>query len=153
MYIFASQFSYSICLKQGAALLPLLFNFALKYSNQKVQDDQEELKLNGAHQLLLYADVILLGDNIHTAKEDILCIKEYMPTILISDLYVILTSNLLWHSHINGDTLCIMVGKLAVKLYLWRSIVRHLCHDLVYTCCHAFNYKSSLICKEGLTCL
>jgi hypothetical protein len=24
---------------------------------------------------------------------------------------------------------------------------------LVYTCCHAFNYKSSLICKEGLTCL
>jgi hypothetical protein len=47
---------------QGDALLPLLFNFALKYF--KVQEHQEGLKLNGTHQLLVYDDdFIILGEN------------------------------------------------------------------------------------------
>jgi hypothetical protein len=43
-------------LKQGDALSPLLFNFALEYAIKKVQDTQVGLKLNGTHQLLPYAD-------------------------------------------------------------------------------------------------
>jgi hypothetical protein len=35
---------------------PLFFNFALKYAIRKVQENQVRLKLNGAHQLLAYAD-------------------------------------------------------------------------------------------------
>jgi hypothetical protein len=51
-------------LKQGDALLPLLFNFVLEYVIKKVQGNQVGLKLNGTHQLLVYADdVNLLGDN------------------------------------------------------------------------------------------
>jgi hypothetical protein len=58
-------------LKQGYALSPLLFNFSLKHTIRKVQENQVGLKLNGTHQLLAYADnVNLLGDNIDTIKKN-----------------------------------------------------------------------------------
>jgi hypothetical protein len=38
-------------LKQGDALLLLLFNFTLEYAFRKVCENQMEVKLNGTHQL------------------------------------------------------------------------------------------------------
>jgi hypothetical protein len=53
-------------LKQGDALSPSLFNFALVYAIKRVQVNKVSLKLNGTHQLLAYADdVNILGGSVH----------------------------------------------------------------------------------------
>jgi hypothetical protein len=57
-------------LQQEDTLSPLPFNFALEYAIRKAQENQVELKLNGVHQRLAYADVVnLLGDNIDTINK------------------------------------------------------------------------------------
>jgi hypothetical protein len=49
-------FPFKNDLKQGDALSPLLFNFAVERAIKRVQINQDGLKLNGTHQLLAYTD-------------------------------------------------------------------------------------------------
>ncbi|PNF43267.1 hypothetical protein B7P43_G14699, partial [Cryptotermes secundus] len=65
-------------LEQGDASRPYLFNFALEYAYRKVQENQVGLKLNGTHQLLVYADYLnLLGDIIKKNTETLIgCSKK-----------------------------------------------------------------------------
>jgi hypothetical protein len=49
----------------------MLRYFALEYAFRRVQANQEGLKLNGTHQLVVYADdVNLLGGSIHSIKKN-----------------------------------------------------------------------------------
>jgi len=58
-------------LKQGDALSQFLYNFALEYAIRWVQVNQDGLKLNGTHQLLVYADVVnILGGSVYIVKEN-----------------------------------------------------------------------------------
>lgn len=50
------RFTIKNCLKQGDTLSPLIFSFGLEYVNTKFPANQERLKLNDIHQLLVYAD-------------------------------------------------------------------------------------------------
>jgi hypothetical protein len=66
----SDNFPIEISLKQGDALSPMHYNFALEYAFRKVHENQVGLKLNGTHQLLVYADdVNLPGDDIRYSKE------------------------------------------------------------------------------------
>jgi hypothetical protein len=57
--------------KQGDALSPQIFSFALEYAIKKVQENQMGLKMNGTEQLLAYADDMnLLGENIGSINKN-----------------------------------------------------------------------------------
>jgi hypothetical protein len=102
----SDSFSIQNGLKQGDALSPLLFNFALEYAISKVQETQTGLKLNGTHQLQAYAnDMNLLGDNIDTIKKNtetlIYASKEVGLEINIEKTDYIMLSH-----HQNSDPNC-----------------------------------------------
>jgi len=64
------MFNFRNGLKQVDALTPLLFNSALEYAIRRVQVHQDGLKLNGTHQVLVFADdVKILGGCVHTTRK------------------------------------------------------------------------------------
>jgi hypothetical protein len=57
-------------LKKGDVLSPLLFNLPLQHAIRRVQVNQDGLKLNGTHQLLVSNDdANKLGGSVKTKKE------------------------------------------------------------------------------------
>jgi hypothetical protein len=65
-------------LKQGDALLLLLFNFALEYAIRRFKVNQGGLKLNVTHKILVYAD------DINVLTESILTIKHNTGSLVVA---------------------------------------------------------------------
>jgi len=73
----SDMFPIKNVLRQGDALSPLLFNFAINYAMRRVQVNQDGLKLNGTHQLLVYVDdVNIMSRNVHTIKKKDRCFSS-----------------------------------------------------------------------------
>jgi hypothetical protein len=68
-------------LKKGHALSPTLLNFAFEQAIRKYQENQEEMELSGMHQLLVYADITFLSENINTIKQNEKTILETCKNI------------------------------------------------------------------------
>jgi hypothetical protein len=49
------MFHFEKGLREGEALLSLLFNFALEYAIRKVKANHNLLKFNGTHRVIIYA--------------------------------------------------------------------------------------------------
>jgi hypothetical protein len=89
-------------LKQGDALSPLLFNFALENAIRKVQENQVGLKLNGTRQPLAYADdVNLLGDSIDTIKKNTEIVNDASKEVGL-EINVQKTKYMLLSHHLNA---------------------------------------------------
>ena len=57
--------------KLGDVLSPILFIYALNYAIRRVQENQDGLKLNGTHQLLVHAnDVNILVGSVLSVKKN-----------------------------------------------------------------------------------
>ena len=65
--------------KRGDALSPLIYNPSLVYAIRRVQLNQEGLKLNGKHQLVVYVDdVNILGGSARTVKENAEALVDFV---------------------------------------------------------------------------
>ena len=72
LVIVQSLFVFAItnCLKKTYALSLLLFRSASEYVIRSIQVNQYGLKLTVKHQILVYADVNILGGSLHTVKKN-----------------------------------------------------------------------------------
>ena len=58
-------------MEKGNDLSSLLFNFVLEYAIRTVLENQDGMKLNGTHQLLVYGDdVKILGRSVYTIQKN-----------------------------------------------------------------------------------
>jgi len=92
----SNMFRIRNCLKQGDALLPLLFNFALECAIRRDQVKQDGLKLNGTQLYTNAYDVNVSGGSVHTIKKNteylLVCSKQIGLEVNVDETKYMVTS-------------------------------------------------------------
>ena len=71
-------------MKERDAFSPLLFSCALENAIKRVRVNQDGLKLNGTHHLLVYADDNILGGSVHVINNTDALVADKTKYMVIS---------------------------------------------------------------------
>jgi hypothetical protein len=97
--LMSDAFPVHNAMKQGDALSPLLFNFALEYAIRMVQGSKKGTGIEWTHQLLVCADDgNLLGENINIIKKNLEAVLDASKEVGL-EVTRLERCNLYWNTH------------------------------------------------------
>jgi hypothetical protein len=139
--------------KQGGALSPLLFNFALDYALRKVCENQVCSKLNGTRQLLAYGDEVnLLGDNIENIKRNTTTFTDAIKEVGLEENIEKSKYMFMFHHQNSGQNCDMMIANLSfenpAQVNTWEQQQQQQVNSVAFST--QTNYTNKNVMQKGI---